>query len=639
MPLTPVRSDLIQRPAADALRMRGLLGRRHDASRLNRLRHQEEYHLLWPFQERCPVGYDHSPHPEITRGDWQGEFIGTWVAAATLAARYASDDQLQAKVDALVRDWVATQQPDGYLGTYREADRWKSWDVWVQAHDLIGLLTYHDQTGDKTALAAAVRVADRLLQDFGPGRRSLHATGPHSGMASSAVLEPMVWLYWKTGDQRYLDFSRWLVDEDWEAPGGPAIRSTLLAGRGVAEIANAKAAEMIIDFTGMVELYRATGDARYLEPVLRGVEDIARYHLYITGSASTGELFQRDYRLRNDGQFRLGETCVTMTWLYLNLSLGRLTGEARFFDLAEQALYNHLLGAQSPDGRGWAYYTGLRDGKRYRWHTDPDCCPSRGVRGLAQIPEHVLGLTDDGLAVNFYEAAEATLALAAGPALRLAIETEHPFDGQVRLRLSPERPAHFTLHLRLPGWCTEWELSVNAAAERPAPDARGYLVLSREWRAGDTVDLDLAMPPRVLVDTLGNNGRVALMRGPLVYAADSALLPPGRLLDDVVLALDPEAPARAVQVERVEDEEAPRLVVPMAVSNLPVGPGAWGVEERYRDLAACVAPAAGEEIALVPFFEAGNRDPECYRDGVWSNREPATNVSYQVWLPYSCRSG
>ncbi|MGH2616952.1 MAG: beta-L-arabinofuranosidase domain-containing protein, partial [Thermomicrobiales bacterium] len=382
---TTVQHDRFQRPAADAVQMRGLLGRRFAKSRDNRLLPHEDDFLLWPFQEHCPIGRDHPdrPHPEITKGDWQGEFMGTWIDSAVLTAWNTDDHELRAKVDRLVERWAATQERDGYLGTYDEKDRWESWDVWVQAHDLIGLLSYSAQSGNEAALLAARRVADRVLADFGPGKRLLH-TGPHGGMASSAILEPMIWLYCATGDERYLAFGRWLVDENWEAPGGPAISRPLLAGDGVARTGNAKAAEMLICFTGMVELYRATGDEKYLAPVLIAWQDIVEHHLYITGSASTGEHFQANFALRNDGYLKLGETCVSMTWLYLNLSLGRLTGEARFWDMAEQTLYNHLLGAQSEDGRGWAYYLGLRDSKRYRWHTDPDCCPSRGARALAQ---------------------------------------------------------------------------------------------------------------------------------------------------------------------------------------------------------------------------------------------------------------
>ena len=91
-----------------------------------------------------------------------------------------------------------------------------------------------------------------------------------------------------------------------------------------------------------------------------------------------------------------------------------------------------LLAAQSPDGWGWAYYVGLRDSKRYRWHTDPECCPSRGVRALAQMPQHVFGIDEDGVVVNFYESAEATITLQSGIQVGINLEGDYPFDEDVR---------------------------------------------------------------------------------------------------------------------------------------------------------------------------------------------------------------
>ncbi|MBE0699687.1 MAG: glycoside hydrolase family 127 protein, partial [Anaerolineaceae bacterium] len=447
-------ADAIRKSAPDAVQLKGLIGSRFEGSRKNRLNHQEENHLLWPFRDHCPVGWhpDIPQHPDL-RGDWHGEFMGTWVDAAVLTAWNAADAPLRQKVDAMVADWLATQSPDGYLGTYDEADRWKSWDVWVQAHDIIGLLSFYHFTGKKEILDAAVRIADRVLQDFGPNKRSLRETGPHMGMASSAFLEPLIWIYWETGEVRFLEFGRWLVESDWEGEGGPQIISAILGGLGVAGTANSKGIEMLTDFAGLLELYRATGEDRYLQTILIAWEDIVSHHLYITGSASTGEYFPKDFGLHNEGIYMIGETCVSMGWLYLNLSLGRLTGDARFFDMAEQTLYNHLMAAQSPDGRLWIYYLGLRDSKRFCWHTDPECCPSRGVRAIAQMPTHTFGLLDDGIAVNFYDSAQARLPLPSGRQVRMAVDTEYPLDGNITLRMALDESEMFTLRLRLPGWC------------------------------------------------------------------------------------------------------------------------------------------------------------------------------------------
>jgi DUF1680 family protein len=498
--------DITSRPVPDAVHLKGLLGSRFEGSRVNRLRHQEEDHLLWPFQEHCKVGYypDRQPKPGI-RGDWQGEFMGTWLDAAILTSWNTNDGELRAKVDSMVKDWLATQQADGYLGTYDEVDRWKSWDIWVQAHDLIGLLSYYRLTKKPEILQAAVKVADRVLQDFGRGKRGVRETGPHVGMASSAFLEPLIWLYWETGKPEYLEFGRWLVDEDWEAGNGPKIISTILKGKGVAECGNSKGIEMLIDFASLLELYRATGEQRYLQTIEMAWEDIVAHHLYITGSASTGEFFPKDFVLRNEGVYQIGETCVSMGWMYLNLSLARLTGDGKYYDMAEQTIYNHLLGAQSPDGRNWLYYMGLRDSKRFRWHTDPECCPSRGVRAIAQLPTHAYTLTDDGIDVNFYDRAEASLPVNGGKEVNLNMETEYPYDGKVTLSMTMDAPAEFTLRLRAPGWCGSFALKINGQPVQPPDTERGYLRIRRLWQPGDQVELALDMPVRVVVDMLGNS--------------------------------------------------------------------------------------------------------------------------------------
>lgn len=629
--------DAMQLPTPDAVQLKGLIGQRFHASRVNRLRHQEERHLLWPFQEHCQVGYFPEGIPQYPgiRGDWQGEFLGTWVDAASISAWNAGDETLRAKLDKMVADWLATQQPDGYLGTYDEEDRWKSWDLWVQAHDMIGLFSYYRYTGRKEILDAAVRIGYRVLQDFGPGKRTLRDTGLHMGMASSAILEPMIWLYWEIGDPAFLEFGRWLVEEDWEGEGGPRVLTALLNGKGVAEVGNAKGIEMLLDFAGLMELYRATGEEKYLRAILTAWEDIVSHHLYITGSASTGEYFPKDFALRNEGIYHIGETCVSMGWIYLNFSLARLTGDARYLDMAEQTLYNHLMAAQSPDGERWAYYLGLRDSKRYRWHTDPECCPTKGVRGIAVTLPHVFGMFKDGVGINFYDAGEANLTLPAGKRVKLAVETEYPYDGRVLVTVDPESSEAFTLRLRLPGWCSSYTLQVNGANVDLRPDDKGYLALSRAWAPGDQVALVMDMPVNVVADSLGNNGHVAVTRGPLVYAADAGYLPGGVLLDDVVLALDAKDPAKHIRVVKNESTGTTHLIARRVILRHESAADLWREKERYHRLTACSTAEEYGEVELVPFFEAGNKT-HWKVDGLRPHTEPVTSIAFHVWLPYRC---
>ena len=531
--------DVLKRPEPNAVQMAGLLGERFELSRTNRLIHQEEDHLLFPFELHCPVGFDHPDRPrKAIFGDWQGEYLGTWMDAAALTVRYSGDTLLREKIDRMVDAWLNTQEADGYLGTYNGEDRWKSWDIWIHGHDMIGLISYYHLTGDPRILTAVVRAAESVMAVFGPEKRFVYPTGPHGGMASSAILEPMIWLYFETGQTRFLEWSRWLVDVDWEQPEGSHLVSILLNDGSVADIAGGKGIEMLTNFAGLVELYRATRDDRYLQAVVKGWQDMVEHQLYLTGTSSSGEHFSRHHVLPNDGIYNVGETCVSMGWMYLNFSLARLTGDARYFDMAEQVIYNHLLAAQSDDGKGWAYYVGLRDHKRYRWHTEPECCPSRGVRALAQFPQHIYSLDDTGVRINLYEPGSLHFTSPAGESVELSLETGYPFDGTVTVRIKAEAPTPFVLQLRIPGWCSDWQLQLNGSIQTVQAGDAGSVALERTWQPGDTVTLVLEMPVRVVTDRLGNPGRAAFVRGPLVYAADSAYLDEGMLLDDVIIRFD-----------------------------------------------------------------------------------------------------
>ena len=553
--------------------------------------------------------------------------------AAILSSWNTGDTELQTKVDQLVAKWLTTQQPDGYLGTYDEVDRWKSWDIWVQAHDIIGLVSYYHRTGKPEVLAAAVKIADRVMVDFGRGKRGVRETGPHVGMASSAILEPMIWLYWETGNQAYLDFGRWLVDEDWEAENGPKIVSTILKGKGVAECGNSKGIEMLIDFAGLLELYRATGEQRYLQTLEMAWQDIVSHHLYITGSASTGEFFPKDFVLRNEGVYQIGETCVSMGWMYLNLSLARLSGDAKYYDMVEQTLYNHLLAAQSPDGQHWAYYMGLRDSKRYRWHTDPECCPSRGVRAIAQLPTHTFTVFDEGIEVNLFDTSSARLPLKNGEFAEFEMKTEYPYDGKIHLQIKLAKPQEFTIRLRLPGWVQNYELQVNGKQEKSSVIEKGYIKLRQNWQDNDVIELSLDMPIRVVVDTLGNAGRVAFMRGPIVFAADQAYLPEKLLLDEVTVLLDRKDPEKAIKVTRSTDGVS-RLVVKQVQHKSFVTDEVWREKERYKSLVGENSDVDSVDFELVPFLEAGTKDARNFKQGIQPNSEPVTHITYQVWLPF-----
>ncbi len=500
-----------------AVQLGGWLGQRVKVNAQGRLLAVDTVPLL--------AGYHRKPgsHP------WIGEHVGKWLHAATLAWANTGDAALQAKLAAVAAELIATQEADGYLGTYVPEKRLglhadADWDVWSHKYCLIGLLTYHQHTGNAAALQASRRAGDLLLATF-PAQRSILAAGTHLGMAATSVLEPMVLLYRLTADERYLAFARYLVAA-WDEDGGPAILKSLLAGKPVHQVANGKAYEMLSNLVGLCELARVTGERPYLQAVLNAWQDVVRERLFPTGTTSQWEHFQPDGVRRGDVAAHVGETCVTTTWVQLNLALLQLTGEARFGDELERSHYNHLAGAQHPQGHDWCYFTPLEGRKRY--DQDITCCHSSGPRGMALAPlaACLKGHADghDALLLNTFESATATLELGGQP-VQVELRSSFPRRGRATLQLRMAAPARFALKLRSPAWAQPMVVAGATAHD-------GWLTLpARTWRDGEQLDIAFALGARSLTGTGALAGRAALRWGPfmLAYEQDANPAPAHRL--------------------------------------------------------------------------------------------------------------
>jgi DUF1680 family protein len=502
--------DVAEMLTPAAVHLDGWLGDRVTVNAKNRLVHIDMEPLLAGFRKKP------GSHP------WIGEHIGKWLHAATLAWVNTGDPVLRQKLDRTVAELVAAQEPDGYLGTYLPEQRFgiykgADWDVWSHKYNLLGLLTYYRYTGNEPALAACRKMGDLLIRTF-PAKKGIIAAGTHVGMAATSVLEPIVLLYRCTGDERYLDFARYLV-KSWDEPNGPKIIATLLQERAVNKTANAKAYEMLSNLVGLCELARVTGDRSLLEPVLIAWEDITAKRLYLTGSASYREHFAADYDLPNQSGAHVGETCVTVTWIQLNLQLLRLTGEAKYGDELERAFYNHLAAAQHPKGDDWCYYTALEGRKPYDAHIT--CCHSSGPRGmvLAPLAAYLRGQVDgnDSLLVSTLETSHVTLTLG-GQTVNVEQQSEFPRVGRSVLTMRLAKPATFALQVRVPQWASP--LAVQVASQRCQSRGGWALVPAREWKDGDRVLIDFTLQARLVRGEHGNSGRVAAVWGPFVLAYD-----------------------------------------------------------------------------------------------------------------------
>ncbi len=602
IPAIPDRQDF---QVPDRVKLNGWLGLRIQGNEANRLVKLDASRLLEGYRKRPG------------RQSWDGEHVGKWLHAATLAWVNTGDPALREKLDYIAAELVKCQMEDGYLGTYVESNRWRSWDVWAHKYNLIGLLTYVRYTGNTAPLTACRRMADLLCNTFGeePGKRDIIKSGPQVGMAPTSVLEPMVLLYRLTGEQRYLDFCKYIL-RAWEQPHGPKIISTLLTTKRVDKIANGKAYEMISCLNGALEFYRTTGEAQLLQACLNAWQDIVDHRLYITGAASYWEVFHDDYDLPNNNI--MGETCVTVTWLQFNAQLLRLTGEARFADQLENVVLNQLLGAQRCDGGAWGYYVQMEGRKPYTTNLDGQCCLSSGPRGVALIPTFAATTDADGVVINLYEAGTARLNLRDHTPVTLTTETLYPSKEQIRIAIEPARSKSFAVKLRVPAWCRNPTIEVNGRKAAASPDAAGYVAIKRQWKKGDRIALRLKLEPRLIVGDRSNLGKVALMHGPLVLAADEALLGKTSPAKNRAASPTPEAiPLNAIAVA------CPQLArLKLAPEPAPKEFRTWPGAQVFRIHAVTRKPLPAAKVGtpvpvrLVPFADAGS---------TWAR--------YKVWLP------
>jgi uncharacterized protein len=564
----PAMPDVLQPLDPSAVSLGGWLGARIEANVRGRLEVVDTAPLL--------AGYIKKPgeHP------WIGEHIGKWMHAATLAWAYTGDEALRHKLDDAAAQLVASQEPDGYLGTYLPAQRFgiypgADWDVWSHKYSMIGLLTYYRYTGNQPALAAARRAGDLLIATF-PGKKSIIAAGTHVGMAATSVLEPIVELYRVTGDERYLAFARYILGS-YDEPGGPSIVQTLLTVGQVSRTANAKAYEMLSNLVGVCELARATGDRRLLDAVTNAWKDIVQNRLYITGTSSNYEKFGADHELPNGEDAHIGETCVTTTWVQLNLQLLRLTGNAACADEIERSLYNHLTAAQNPRGDDWCYFTALEGLKHY--DKGITCCHSSGPRALALAPTAAYLRDSDALYVSTFESSRARFMVGADP-VEVVQQSGFPAQGRSTLVVRTAKPVSFALKVRVPRW------AAPLRAGDVVCDGGWASLPARTWRDGNRVDLSFSLNGRAIRGEYTNFARVAFAWGPFVLAADSARNPQ----------------VESLPALRVAPETEP--VLADSAGGLLFRARVWGPWEDHLI-----------DVALVPFADAG-----------------ASGGEYRVWL-------
>ena len=558
------------------VRLDGPLGARLDAMISRNVAAKDVDALVAPFLDKSE-----------THGLWQTEFWGKWMHAAVPLASYSRNATLRDSIAHGVERVLASQEPDGYIGNYPDALRFgDGGDVWGIKYTMMGLMHYYDYVegrrkkdeGSMTdfglsdfglrtlaagepptprhVLDACRHLCDCVIAELGPGGRrgrELWQTGNWAGLASSSILEPVIWLYNRTGEAKYLDFATDIVRGMAEPESGPRLVDLALRGISVADRdgygntpddtgeyvckhSRVKAYEMMSCCQGLLEWCEAvrnaapgvpSGDGGRLRfssdeifrAVLLSAENIAQEEVTLAGGASCVEHWFHGARKQHLPYTRLQETCVTITWMRLCQKLLRMTGDPKWADFIERAFYNAYLAALRPDGSEFASYTPLAGN---RWHgmhhcfMHEDCCDANGPRGFVCFVEEFFRTEGDAATLNFYASSRVDGVLpATGAKVAFEIYSLYPRTGSARI--VSRCAGDFVLRLRIPGWCRKGaEVKVNGEAI-PAPAGGAYCEVRRTWRPGDIVEVAFAMP--VVAHVQDHN--VAFTRGPVLLARDS----------------------------------------------------------------------------------------------------------------------
>lgn len=496
-------------------------------------------------------------------GWWQTEFWGKYMHSAVPYLAYTHSSTLRANIARGIDRILASQEPCGYIGNYPDELRCgEGWDVWGMKYTLMGLLHFVDgeteSDGVRTkegerALAAAKRLCDYVVREIGPdGRRGreLWQTGNWSGYASSSILEPVVWLYQRTQEPKYLDFATYIVKGMTAVnPQGPRLLDLALSGVSVADRnesgkalvpedggdwayvckhGRGKAYEMMSCYQGLLEHVAAKSAADKVtdatlenlrQAAIKTGEDIVREEINLAGGCTSSEAWYHGARKQHLPYMRLQETCVTTTWMRFCEKLLSVTDDPKWADQIERTFYNAYLGAMKADGSAFAGYTPLTGSRYYGQHhcfMHTDCCSANGPRGFLCFLNELFTLKGDVATFNFYASALVEEKLASGKGVGFEMYSLYPRADTVRLVSHTQDVGALPVRFRIPGWTRRAIVRLNGK-ELPNVTPGAYYTIRHAWRFGDVVELSFEMP--VLAHLLDHN--VAFTRGPILLARDS----------------------------------------------------------------------------------------------------------------------
>jgi DUF1680 family protein len=479
-------------------------------------------------------------------------------ASYSLAVHY--DGKLDHYLDSVINIIAQAQEPDGYLTTCvtNKCTRLSGWwgthkwekinshELYNSGHLIESAVAHYRATGKKTFLNVAIKNADLVCKTFGPNEGQIHRPGGHP-IIEMALCK----LYKVTGDKKYLEGAKYFVDETGRCTDGhkpseysqdhmPILQQEEIVGHAV------RAGYL---YSGVADVAALTGDKAYFEALERIWENMSSKKLFITGgigSRPQGEGFGPDYELNNHTAYC--ETCAAIANVYWNYRMFLATGESKYIDVCERALYNNVLSGVSLSGDKFFYDNPLEsDGEheRQKWFGCA-CCPGNITRFVASVPGYIYAQQGKDIFVNLYVQGKAKIGN-----VELEQTTDYPWDGKIRVKVT-KSSGKFAIKLRIPSWlktsptnndlyqyqdkAKTYSVSVNGQALYP--ENRDYITLNRNWKKGDVIELNFPMDVRRIVandNAEDDCGKVAFERGPIVFCLEGNDQADGKVFNKYIL--------------------------------------------------------------------------------------------------------
>ena len=504
-----------------------------------------------------------------------GEMVGKAIRTNALMYRYTRDEELRDLTKDVVYSLIGTMKPNGSISCTAVENQpgGTDGDIWERKYVLLALSQYYlDVDQDPKVLDAMEKEAASVMTQIGPQTGvSIKDFGwSDNHIESSTILEPIMRLYYITGKQEYLDYAAYIVD-----CGGGLGKNMFQAVRDGDPLTSVgqpypKAYEMTSLWEGLVEYYRATGDPVLLETIEKYFRSVKENEITIIGNGGAdvywpkvcGEAWSNTaVEQTNPSVVRMMETCVGVTWIKYCSQYLRLTGDPSAVDAIEKYIYNGLLGAMRPDGKGFSYVNLLNGEKvtNYGWGWNFDglpvtCCNLNGPTGLAYIPYVAVMQDAEGPVVNLYNAGKAVAKTAKGDEVVLTVDSQFPRGNEVKISVDPSVAGKFSVSLYMPTWSPDTYVEVNGKAVRGVKPGE-YLAISRRWKKGDMIRIVFDFRARRIDAPKGGRNPEgeffqAVQWGPIVLARDENIDPDYNKPVQVVADENGEVKVRQVTPER-----------------------------------------------------------------------------------------